>query len=179
MINLKEFIYNIIWPSEKIFEMATISKQERWGNDLYRIATHGTAAGDRENPHIHIYLTRDVKPYNKFNFEISLTDILCHDEINLIFQRDVKTGIKHTNRAKCSWKGYSSIRDGFEQWLFRKSTTPGDFIDNLDAIIYWYDEESDKDCALLTYMKERGMKVLDKYKKYFSRELQDKFKECF
>ena len=76
MMNIKEYLFNFICGSESIYEMATISKNEKWGNNQYRIATHGTAAGDRENPHIHIYLSSDDKPYNKFNFEISLTDEL-------------------------------------------------------------------------------------------------------
>ena len=57
-MNIKEYLFNFICGSESIYEMATISKNEKWGNNQYRIATHGTAAGDRENPHIHIY------PYN-------------------------------------------------------------------------------------------------------------------
>ena len=57
--------------------MATISKAERWGNNTYRIAVHGIVSGERETPHVHIYLTNDNKPYNNFNFEISIIDILC------------------------------------------------------------------------------------------------------
>ena len=86
MKSLQEIIYNDTekWPSEKIYEMATISKNEMWGNEHYKIAVHGPESNDRSNPHIHIYLANDHLPYNKFNFEISLTDILCNDEINLI-----------------------------------------------------------------------------------------------
>lgn len=50
MRTLKEFIFDTFTPSETIFEMATISKAERWGNNTYRIAVHGTASGDRETP---------------------------------------------------------------------------------------------------------------------------------
>lgn len=77
MRTLKEFLFDTFTPSETIFEMATISKAERWGNNMYRIAVHGTVSGDRETPHVHIYLTNDNKPYNNFNFEISIIDILC------------------------------------------------------------------------------------------------------
>ena len=73
MRTLKEFVFDMFTPSETIFEMVTISKAERWGNNIYRIAVHGTASGDRETPHIHIYLAHDTKPYNNFNFEISIT----------------------------------------------------------------------------------------------------------
>ena len=97
MRSFKEFIFDMFTPSETIFEMATISKTERWGNNIYRIAVHGTASGDRETPHIHIYLANDTKPYNKFNFEISIIDILCKDEINLIYQRSQKEHRKNSD----------------------------------------------------------------------------------
>ncbi len=182
MIPLHQFINHLLWPSEQIFEMATITKDIKWGNDHFRVAVHGTAAGDREVPHIHIYLSSDKKPYecsqlafnpcdditshNKFNFEISLVDILCYDEVNLIFQRDEKTGKRISNRNKCSWEGYKKIADGFEDWLEQKPTTPGDFRTNLEAIIYWWNEESDSssDNPLKDWIESRGLKVLDKYK---------------
>ena len=56
MMSIKEYLFNFIHGSESVYEMVTISKNERWGNNQYRIATHGTATGDRENPHVHIYL---------------------------------------------------------------------------------------------------------------------------
>ena len=157
------------WPSEQIIEMATISKSERWGNNLYRIAVHGTAAGDRETPHIHIYLSNDKKPYNNFNFEVSLIDIICYNEFNLIYQRDVKTGKLSTNRSKCSWEGYRKIKEGFEDWLFDKCNMPGEFINNLDALIYWWNQESDSnsDNPLKDYIDKKGLHILPEYKIYF------------
>lgn len=170
MRTIKEFIIETFWPSEQIIEMATISKVERWGNEQYRIATHGTAAGDRETPHVHIYLSNDTKPYNKFNFEISLIDILCYDEINLIYQRDKKANKLITNRNRCSWEGYNKILNGFEEWLFERSKMPGEFKDNLDAIIWCYNNESSSlsENPLLDYINERGLTILDKYKHYFN-----------
>ena len=169
MIPLPQFINHLLWPSEQIFEMATITKDIKWGNDHYRVAVHGTAAGDRDVPHIHIYLSNDKKPYNKFNFEVSLVDILCYDEVNLIFQRDEKTGKYISNRNKCSWEGYKKIADGFEDWLEQKPTTPGDFQTNLEAIIYWWNEESDSasENPLKDWLDKRGLKVLKKYSYLF------------
>lgn len=169
MRTLKEFIFDTFTPSETIFEMATISKSERWGNNIYRIAVHGTASGDRETPHIHIYLANDTKPYNNFNFEISIIDILCKDEINLIYQRDRSKNKLIKNRAKCSWEGYKTIKDNFEDWLFSDCKYPGDFIDNLDAIIWMYNNESDSidENPIKSYIESRGLKILDKFKKYF------------
>ena len=166
MIPLPQFINHLLWPSEQIFEMATITKDIKWGNDHFRVAVHGTAAGDRDVPHVHIYLSSDKKPYNRFNFEISLVDILCYDEVNLIFQRDEKTGKRITNRDKCSWEGFKKIRDGFEDWLEEKPTTPGEFKTNLEAIVYWWNEESDSSSEnpLKDWLDKRGLKVLDKYK---------------
>lgn len=169
MIPLPQFINHLLWPSEQIFEMATLVKDIKWGNDHYRVAVHGTVAGDRDVPHVHIYLSSDKKPYNRFNFEISLVDILCYDEVNLIFQRDEKTGRRITNRNKCSWEGYKKIADGFEDWLEQKPTTPGEFKTNLEAIVYWWNEESDysSENPLKDWIESRGLKVLDKYRDIF------------
>jgi hypothetical protein len=72
-----------------------------------------------------------------------------------------------SNRNKCSWEGYRKIKNGFEDWLFSKSSTPGDFKDNLDAIIYWWNEESDT-ITLKEYINSKGLKILDKYLIYFN-----------
>ena len=148
-----------------IVEMATIGYDLKFGKDKFKVVIHGQSYGDSENPHIHIYLDNDKIPYNKFNFEISLVDILRYDEINLIYQRDIRNGIKRTNRNKCSWDGYFKLKEDFENWLFSKSSKRGDFKDNLDAIIYFYNEENHNK-TLWDYIEEHGLKVLDKYKHY-------------
>ena len=73
------------------------------------------------------------------------------------------------NRVKCSWEGYKTIKDNFEDWLFSKCKYPGDFIDNLDAIIWMYNNESDSidENPIKSYIEARGLKILDKFKKYF------------
>lgn len=148
-----------------IVEMVIIGYGLKFGKDRFKVAIHGSSYGDRENPHIHICLENDKMPFNKFNFELSLVDILCYDEINLIYQRDAKNGIKRTNRNKCSLDGYFKLKEDFEDWLFSKSSKRGDFKDNLDAIIYFYNEENHNK-TLWEYIEEHGLKVLDKYKKY-------------
>ena len=169
MKSLLEYLKVSQWPSEKsvITEMATIG-WPRLNKTDYRIAVHGPGSKDRENPHVHIYLAKDKDPFNRFNFEISLCDILCKDEINLIKMRDEKNGIKKNNRDKCSWDGYQKLKNDFEDWLFnRKVEIPGNFIDNLDACIYWYNQECDgSDNPIKDYIEEHGWKVLPKYKKY-------------
>lgn len=96
---------------EVLTEMATFGV-EKWGRKTYKIAVHGASSKDRPIPHIHIYLNNDINPYTKFNFEISLIDILCKDEINLIFQTDKKKNIDNRNRKQCTWTGYSEIKEG-------------------------------------------------------------------
>ena len=148
-----------------LVEMVTIGYNLEFGEDKFKVAIHGPSYGDSENPHIHIYLNNDKIPFNLFNFEISLTDILCCDELNLIYQIDARNGIKRTNRNKCSWDGYFKLKEDFEDWLFSKSSKRGDFKDNLDAIIYFYNEENHNK-TLWEYIEEHGLKVLDKYKDY-------------
>lgn len=184
MISIKEFLYKNIWmPSNHyLIEMATIAKDKKWGNEHYRIAVHGVDSGDRANPHIHIYYENDTKPYNKFNFEISLIDILCYDEINLIYQRDKSRGKLISNKNKCSWEGYRKLYNEFEDWLYSNNVDlRGDYIDNLDALIWNYNQESEghEKNHILKYILDHGQKVLDKYKKYFSEEDQNQYKKCF
>lgn len=77
--------FNPEW--DYVIEMASIGRPIL-NRIHYHIALHGTDAGDRERPHIHIYLNGDRRPFHKFNFEIVLDEILCYDEINLLRMRD-------------------------------------------------------------------------------------------
>ena len=75
------------------------------------------------------------------------------------------------------------------------------YIDNLDALIYWYNRESDEQEScnqksdnqesynqesdertqnnVLDYINKHGLKILDKYKKYFNSDDKEKYNECF
>ena len=178
MKNLEED-FNPEW--DYVIEMASI-----WKPILdkihYHIALHGTYAGDREKPHIHIYLKEDKRPFSKFNFEIALDEILCYNEINLITMRDKSKHIDIKNRNKCSWDGYFKLRDDFKDWLFSTPELRGDFKDNLDVIIYFYNQECDNtnnSNPLLEYIKNKGMKIQNKFKNYFSEDDISKYIECF
>lgn len=175
MKTLIEYVDISKWPSEMmITEMPTICKRITIGKQTYKIAVHGLLSGDRPTPHLHVYLSSDTRPYNKFNFEISLCDILCKDEINIIKMRDEVKHINKVGRSKYSWNGYGKLEDGIEDWLFSKATIPGDFRDNLDACIYWYNNEGDNNSSdnpiyynpILDHMNKRGWKVLPKYESY-------------
>lgn len=183
MKKLSEYIideeYDPKW--DYVVEMATIGhpildKQERL------IMVHGTNSGDRKRPHVHICLNDDIRPFNKFNFEIALDEIVCYDEINLIRMSDKNKNIDKKNRIQCSWQGYNKLKNDFEDWLFQKSNKRGNFIDNMDALIYFYNEESTTSHhqnPLLQYIQDHGQKVLDKYKKYFSKEDIETYINCF
>lgn len=158
-MNIKKYLQeklNIIEPSIPIIEMATIDKTVKVYKDTYRIALHGPAVGDRPYPHFHIYLANDIFPYNRFNIEISLIDLLCYDELNI------------KNRNRCSWSGYKKLHDRIEDWLEEPCTgLPGNFQNNLEALIWSYDNESNDGNSLLEYINDHGKKVLPKYEKYF------------
>lgn len=183
MKKLNEYLedkFNNDW--DYVIEMASIGYPILNRNSHY-IALHGKNAGDRERPHIHIYLNGDKRPFSKFNFEIALDEILCYDEINIIRMKDKSKNIDITNRNKCSWKGYNKLRNDFEDWLFNdKVEIKGEWIDNLDAIIYFYNQESGgtkNSNPLLEYIKQKGMKIDNKFYKYFSEEDKSKYKYCF
>lgn len=147
---------NIVESSITIIEMATIDKTVKVYKDTYRIALHCPVVGDRPYPHFHIYLANDIFPYNRFNIEISLIDLLCYDELNI------------KNRNRCSWSGYKKLHDRIEDWLEEPCTgLPGNFQNNLEALIWSYDNESNDGNSLLEYINDHGKKVLPKYEKYF------------
>lgn len=185
MKTLQEYIKESYEPFDAswdyVVEMATIGtpfldKKERL------IMVHGINSGDRIRPHVHICLNDDKRPFNKFNFEIALDEILCYDEINLIRMTDQSKHIDRKNRDSCSWDGYNKLKNDFEDWLYAKSNKRGNFIDNLDALIYFYNEESTTSHyknPLLQYIKDHGLTVLNKYKKYFSEEDIEKYEDAF
>ena len=79
-----------------------------------------------------------------------------------------------------SWSGYKKLYYDLEDWLYNNCDKRGDFIDNLDAIIYFYNEESSENKnTILEYIKSKGMKINTKYKKYFSENDLRIYKECF
>lgn len=183
MKNLKGYLeedFNPKW--DYIVEMATIGYPVL-NRTNYFIALNGTNAGDRERPHVHIYLYGDKRPFSEFNFEIALDEILCYDEINLITMKDKSKHIDLKNRSKCSWDDYLKLKNDFEDWLFSDNVEiRGDFKDNLDAIIYFYNQESGgtkNSNPLLEYIKRKGMKIQTKFIKYFYEEDIDKYSVCF
>lgn len=180
MKNINKYLcekFNPEW--DNVFEMATVGRPIL-NKTKYKISVNGLNAGERERPHFHIYLEQDSRPFNKFNFEIALDELLCYDEINIIRMKDEKRNIDITNRIRCSWSGYKKLYYDLEDWLYNNCDKRGDFIDNLDAIIYFYNEESSENKnTILEYIKSKGMKINPKYKKYFSENDLHIYKECF
>ena len=170
-IKLRKKNSNSNQATNELLEMATFGKP-KWGQNLYKISVHGPATSDRKTPHIHIYLLNDTK-LSTFNFEISLVDILCKDEINLIYQIDRKNNIVRTHRRDCSWEGYASIYRGFKEFLTSNQNLGlyKNCENGLMASIEAYNNESNSlGNALKEYLDNKGLKVLQKYAKYFTDE---------
>ena len=160
--------------SVPILEMATIKKDNFWNGEHFRVAVHGPTKNtlntpkDRPTPHIHIYLTRDVYPYNLFNFEISLVDIFAKGEYNLLKQKDNQTihkfkGVKEG--LECSWIGYGDILDGLKSLLSTKVNVEKNnviCVDNLQYCIETYNEESNvmTENPFLDYIQEHHKEYL-------------------
>ena len=158
----------------RLDEMATIGAQ-KWGDREYLIQIHGKSTKDRDVPHIHIYLIKDhVK--KRFNFEISLIDLLSKDEITLIYQLDREKRVRHTNRKYCDWTGYKDECDGLRDFLFGNvqvlhyATISKD---NLDVAIYAWNIETDMiktqngGNPMKEWLDQHNIVVLPKYQKCF------------
>ena len=47
----------------------------------------------------------------------------------ILYQRDMSCGKLNTNRSKCSWIGYTQLKNDFEDWLFNDNVNiPGEYI---------------------------------------------------
>lgn len=189
MKSLLEYIKEILSSNadqehQLMMEMANIQRGIKFGKYLYTVAIHGPSSKDREYPHIHVYLTND-NSQKQFSFEISLIDILCNDEINLIRQLDKtkKKKLDIKNRNNCSWEGYSDIYDGFEKWLEEPyKRFEGQYKNNLDALIGTYNFEGNLDetvNSFLEYVKSQNKQIIKRYQYLFSDEDKIKYKECF
>ena len=150
---------------------ATIGKP-RWGEVDYRIAVHDPVSQVEDSPCIHIYLLSDIN-HDKFDFVVSLVDILCKDEVNLIRQTDVAKNVIRTNEYECSWEGYESLYEGLKTFLSDKSTIrPYASCENgLHASIAAYNAESNsRGNALKDFLDKQGLIVLPRYAKYLNEE---------
>lgn len=79
-----------------------------------------------------------------------------------------------SNKSKCSREGYSDILGNFEDWLTDKSDRPGEFKDNLDFLIWSYNDETLPGTnALQKYIEEQGLKVLPKYQWYIDNNREE------
>lgn len=154
-----------------MLELSTIGI-EKWGKHIYRIAVLGGT--ENPNPHIHIFRGDEDQPFTMFDFEISIVDILCKDEINLISQVDRVNNVMINNPTDCNWDGYAEIYHGFRRFLSRSSNSRyGHFMDNLDRAIYDWNRETDflktenGGNPLKEYLDANNLEVLTQYLKYF------------
>lgn len=156
-----------------LFEMATVAKPN-WEKVQYKVAIHGPASSDRPSPHIHIYLLNGDDNHKKFNFEITLIDLLCDDELNLSKQLD-KRGNKEINtsdKQKCSWNGYNDIKQGLKDFLSGDDKkeflvkTYKNYNNGLEALVSAYNNECNIENGFGKFFETQGLtdKVLPKYK---------------
>jgi len=162
---------------EYLCEMATVGTPTI-DNEQFKIVIRGSANNDRETPHVHIYLRSDVPAGRTFNFEVSLIDILTKNQINLVKQLDFRSRnnrIDKRNRTECSWDNYTSLLQGFDDFL--KSAPVGKYKrsypnarTNLELMTHIWNAESNDDTVdnpLGKYIQERKLEVLPEYRKYF------------
>lgn len=153
---------------ELLLEMATIG----WptiDNVEYKLSIHGINTRDRPVPHIHLDRADDLERV-AFKFEISLIDMLATGEPVLVLQKDLANHINRTNRAKCSWEGYTALHDGVLAYLESgpEPDAPKGSRSNLESFIIAWNKESGSDPnRLAKYLKEKNIEVLDKYRIYF------------
>lgn len=167
---------------EYVLEMAQAGRNVKLGKTIHDLAIHGTYAGDRPYPHLHIY---KIKGDKSFDFEISLVDLLCDDEINLVSMKDKSSNINRRNRNICSWEGYRTMLNDLEDWFEEVPKRPGgsEFTNNIDYCVWLYNDESGGDeqtNPFLEYIKGQGKKIHELYKDLSSFEgYKEKYKECF
>ena len=157
-----------------LLKMATFGNIKA-NNNLYRIAIHGPATNDRPMPHIHIYLAQDKFPYPLFNFEISLVDLVCKDEIVLVAQIDRKNNVYRTHRNECSWEGYKDLYKSFKDFLSKppmKKIYKGRALNNLQVAIMEWDNENndnmeDEESLMKKFIESKGYTILPNYLPYF------------
>lgn len=165
-----------------MLEMANIQKGVNLDSIRYNIAVHGASSKDRDYPHLHIYLTGD-NSMKQFNFEISIVDLLCDGELRLIKQLDrtKRKKIDRRNKTDCSWEGYSKLLYDLEDWLEAPYKHPNVYVNNLQAVVGEYNDESEdiSDNYILDYIRGQKRKIDSQYHHLFSEDDKEKFKECF
>ena len=159
---------------QPLLEMATIGIIEANSNS-YRIAIHGPATNDSPMPHIHIYLSQDKFPYSLFDFEISVVDLVCRDEIVLVAQIDLANNIRRTHQNDCSWSGYNDLYKSINDFLSNppmKKVYKGRALNNLQVAIMEWDNENnenmeDNESLMKRIIEDMGYTILPNYLPYF------------
>lgn len=135
----------------------------------YRVSLHGCYAEDFPMPHIHLDRADDLERVS-FEFVISLVDMLATGEPVLVFQKDLANHVYLSGRTECRWDGYPKLHDGVVEYLEAgpEAVAPKHSRSNLESsIIAWNNESGDRVERLSEYIKNGGIKVLDRYKVYF------------
>ena len=184
-----------------LFEMARIGDAVRGRDILVDIVLHG--GNDRiYPPHIHIYNTNERKMKSKpFTIEVNLAHLMWTGNLSTCRILDKNKGIDIKDSANTKWKGYLSYLDVIEDFLFSTEVMKNysDCIDNIAVAIKVFNEEADlkqlrKEHKKLLQEKfgnipesEKfiavlycyGKKIHKDFRKYFTIEQRQKYKDIF
>ena len=123
--------------------------------------------------------TRKIYPYSEFDFEISLIDLICEDEIRLTYQLDKQKKLERTIKDECSWQGYEYILNGVRSFLSQPNNNSryNDFADNLERVIFEWNKGTDfiktsnGGNPLKEYLQSNNLTPHSKYERCFQETL--------
>lgn len=182
-------------------EMARFGDAIKYNKVTVDIELHG---GDDRiyPPHIHMYHTSERKTKNKtFTIEVNLAHLFWTDELVPCRILDKKKGIDRKNSTETDWKGYNIYFDIIQDFLY-DGEVKGKYencLDNIAVAIEIFNDEADltqlhseekkklrehigtisRNDKFLAVMYCYRKKIKRQFRKYFTKEQQQKFKEIF
>ena len=142
---------------------ATLSwlQPEGWTHPL-RLYVHIRYAGDLPFPHLHILYDNP----RRFDFVVSLTDIVSTGRIQLYQQIDADRHLRIKNPKKTSWRQYESVREALAKFLFEPAPKPiRGYKSGLECALGVYNWEAyqTSDNPFLDYCQAHGIAILPQY----------------
>ena len=112
---------------------------------------------------IYSFVNNNFYIYKVTNISLFTREItVCIESIN-----NVKNGEDYSIIHIPFEDRYNDIKNDFEDWLESKCNKAGNFRNNLDFLIYTYNDENNEKDSLQNYIKNHGKTILPKYLKYF------------
>lgn len=133
---------------------------EGWAHPL-RLFVHPHLAGDLPFPHLHILYDNP----RRFDFVVSLTDIVSTGRIQLYQQIDADRHLRIKNPKKTSWRQYESVREALAKFLFESKPVRREYKSGLECALGIYNWEANQtsDNPFLDYCQEHGIAILPQY----------------